>query len=128
VTPPPEPAAGEYRCAQCGGICALVRDETWSDELAMAEKERDFPGVPMEECAVICDECYQDVRPDTHPKEYGEFKEEWAALEKARAAFEAAHPGLLDEIMKRYLYSLYSFNPGGPALDDVPIWPEARGE
>ncbi len=57
-------------------LCGKVFDSAWSAEEAKAEKERDFPGVPLEDCAVICDECYQKVRPDAHPTEYQAYKRE----------------------------------------------------
>ena len=60
----------QYRCAWCGGIFDILR----SNEKALAEKERYFPGVPMEKCALICDDCYQKCRPDTHPEEYEAYK------------------------------------------------------
>jgi len=67
-----EPGPNQYRCEWCNGIF----DKGWSDEEAMAEKERDFEAVPMEACAVVCDDCYQKCRPDTHPKEYEAYKAE----------------------------------------------------
>jgi len=67
-----EPGPGQYRCGQCGGIFT----KEWSDEEAKSEKERDFPGVPLECCVKICDNCYQKIRPDAHPDEYQAYKAE----------------------------------------------------
>lgn len=58
-------AANEYRCAMCGA----VYEKGWSDEDAEAEKNEHFAGVPLDECALVCDPCYQHVRPDTHPEQ-----------------------------------------------------------
>jgi hypothetical protein len=71
-----EAGQNQYRCAWCGNVYDLERNEDWSEEKARAEKERDFPGVPMEQCVVVCDDCYQKCRPDTHPKEYEAYKAE----------------------------------------------------
>jgi hypothetical protein len=65
---------GQYQCAWCNGIFDLVEDENWSSAKAKEEHDRDFPGSPMETSAVICDDCYQKCRPDTHPKEYEAYK------------------------------------------------------
>ena len=68
---PTEPTGpNQYRCASCNGIF----EKGWSDEEAMEEKNRDFGNAPMEDCVVVCDDCYQKFRPDTHPKEYEAYK------------------------------------------------------
>ena len=54
----------------------MVRNEEWNDESALAEKERDFPGVPIEQCYIVCHDCYQKCKPDTHPEEYAAYKAE----------------------------------------------------
>jgi hypothetical protein len=71
-----EPGPNQYRCAWCEKIYDLQRDGDWNEEKAANERERDFPGVPMEQCAVVCDDCYQKMRPDMHPKEYEAYKAE----------------------------------------------------
>ncbi len=43
-----------YDCALCGGTFNKGR----SDEEAMAEKAALFPGVPAEECDLVCDDCF----------------------------------------------------------------------
>lgn len=62
----------EYQCAMCRGVFEYA----WTEEEAVAEKERDFRAVPLEDCAVICDDCYQRVRPDTHPAQYAAWRED----------------------------------------------------
>lgn len=58
----------EYRCAMCGHIYT----KAITDEEAMAETQAHWPGVTQEDCAVLCDDCYQKVCPDSHPQEYQE--------------------------------------------------------
>jgi hypothetical protein len=58
--------ANEYQCALCQGIFT----KTWSDEDAIAETQSYWPGMTQEECATVCDDCYQKIHPETHPQEY----------------------------------------------------------
>jgi len=44
-----------YTCAHCRGTF----EKGWSDEEAMKEKDRDYAQFPIEECALVCDDCYQ---------------------------------------------------------------------
>lgn len=46
-----------YTCAMCGGTFETQDD--WTEEDRMKEKEENFPDVPLEECDVVCDDCYQ---------------------------------------------------------------------
>jgi hypothetical protein len=46
-------------CAYCGEEFEPTDDETWDDVKAHAELEQNFPGVPIEECAVVCDDCFK---------------------------------------------------------------------
>lgn len=55
----------EFRCAQCGGI-----DEKGPEGVAMAEKEKYWGDVPLEECVVVCDDCWNAMHPDTHSEKY----------------------------------------------------------
>lgn len=48
----------DYACSQCGETFTSDR----SDEAARAEQRADFPGVPDEACAVVCDDCYQELQ------------------------------------------------------------------
>jgi hypothetical protein len=36
-----------------------VFDLGWSDEEARAELKETFGNVPIEDCAIVCDDCYQ---------------------------------------------------------------------
>jgi hypothetical protein len=49
----------EYLCAICGKTFIGTR----SDDVALAEMERDFGPVPEEEREVVCEDCYAIIRP-----------------------------------------------------------------
>src|SRR6266567_841058 len=54
-----------YTCAQC--------DQTfikgWSDGEAIAELKSSYPGFDIDDCKMICDDCYKQ-----RPKSYKEFR------------------------------------------------------
>ena len=58
----------EYRCAMCKEVYA----KGWSDEEAMAEAQRDFPHIPIEETKLICEDCYELITTDMrdNPSKY----------------------------------------------------------
>jgi hypothetical protein len=39
--------------------CGLVFETDWSEEEALAEKERLFGDFPLEDCAHVCDDCFK---------------------------------------------------------------------
>ena len=45
----------EYKCAKCGGIF----QNDWSEKGALLEQSENFPGVGVEDCEVVCDDCYK---------------------------------------------------------------------
>lgn len=47
----------QYTC----NLCAGVFDEAWSDEEAVDELKATFPGFAVEQCSVVCDDCYQKI-------------------------------------------------------------------
>jgi len=47
-----------FTCARCKKVLPSV----WSDEEAIAEKDKLFPDVPTENCVVVCDECFTALR------------------------------------------------------------------
>lgn len=49
-----------YTCAICKGEF----EKGWSDEEAVAEKDSYWGDVPLDECGVICDDCWNKIRPD----------------------------------------------------------------
>jgi len=60
----PELQPDEYRCAMCNNVYKLIRDEDWNQEKADEEYKRLFPGESMQNRDIICDDCFQLVRPD----------------------------------------------------------------
>ena len=55
MTPIHKPGENQYRCAACGGVF----DKGWSDEDAKAEHTKTFPETPLDDCAIVCDDCYK---------------------------------------------------------------------
>lgn len=52
----------EYTCAMCQGIFG----KTASEEEAKAELKEFFGDVPVEDCDIVCDDCWEKIRPDRH--------------------------------------------------------------
>jgi hypothetical protein len=46
-----------YICAECGGMFVKSRP----DQEALDEKDCLFPSTPMDECALVCEECFQKI-------------------------------------------------------------------
>ena len=56
----------EFRCAVCGGIF----EKAWTDEEKVAEFQSYFGhSMRPEECATVCDDCYNKMHPANHPHE-----------------------------------------------------------
>ena len=49
--------SNEYRCAVCKG----VYEKGWSDEEAIEELGGNFPGIDIDDCGVVCDDCYKEM-------------------------------------------------------------------
>jgi len=45
-----------FKCCVCGGTF----EKAWSDEEAIAEMKQEFDK-PVEECDVVCDDCYEKL-------------------------------------------------------------------
>jgi hypothetical protein len=45
----------QYQCSACGGVF----DKGWSDSEAIAELQETFPGKAVDECALVCDDCFK---------------------------------------------------------------------
>lgn len=45
----------EYKCACCGET--FLTDD-FTDEEKLAELNKNYPGFTTEECALVCDDCY----------------------------------------------------------------------
>lgn len=53
----------EYKCSLCNGIFNLVRDGTWSEAEAKEEYEQLFPTSKWEDRRVVCDDCWNKIKP-----------------------------------------------------------------
>ena len=51
-----------FKCAACGGTF----EQEWSEEEALAELERVFPGWSPDDCSVICDDCHSAMKDNNH--------------------------------------------------------------
>ena len=49
-----------YTCAMCKGVFQRAQ----SDEDALAEAQDTFPGATVEESEIVCEDCYQKIKPD----------------------------------------------------------------
>ncbi len=61
-------AANEYRCA----MCKNVYTKGWPEDEAQAESQQYWPNLQPNDREVVCDDCWQKIRPDEHPVEYQE--------------------------------------------------------
>lgn len=59
-------AANEYRCA----MCKNVYTKGWTEEEAQTESQGYWPHLQEDKREVVCDDCWQKIRPDEHPVEY----------------------------------------------------------
>lgn len=46
-----------FQCAVCGGIFT----PTWDDSEAVQEFEENFPGYSVDDCDIVCDDCYNQI-------------------------------------------------------------------
>ena len=45
-------------------VCAVCKEEfesDWSEEEALDELSKTFPGIPVEECESVCDDCFKNM-------------------------------------------------------------------
>lgn len=61
----------EYKCAVCGEIY----EKGWSDEEAKEELKQNFGDYKEDDCAVVCDDCYQKMN-IVYPFEEFKLKED----------------------------------------------------
>lgn len=47
----------DFRCAACGKIF----EKAWTDEEAAAELAESFTGFEPSDCAIVCEDCYQEM-------------------------------------------------------------------
>ena len=48
-----------YTCAKCGG----TYEKGWTDEESLAECFAIFGEVPIEDRVLVCDDCWEEIRP-----------------------------------------------------------------
>ncbi len=61
--------ANLFTCALCGEIF----EGTATDEEVQTEQDFYWPDTPREECAVVCDACWQKIRPEKNKEKYNEY-------------------------------------------------------
>lgn len=47
----------EYECSCCRGVFK----KGWTDEEQQKEKDELFPDVALENCSIVCDDCFEKV-------------------------------------------------------------------
>lgn len=52
----------EYTCAMCKGVF----ERTTPEDKALAELEEFFGDISVDDCDIVCDDCWQKIRPDKH--------------------------------------------------------------
>ena len=52
----------EYICAICKGVF----EKTTPEDEALAELKEYFGDVSVEDCDIVCDDCWEKIRPDKH--------------------------------------------------------------
>jgi DNA-directed RNA polymerase subunit RPC12/RpoP len=66
--------AEEYKCAMCGGVF----EKTVAEDDALAKLYEQFgEDVAVEDCDIVCDDCWQKARPDNPQNK--EIFEGWLA-------------------------------------------------
>ena len=56
MEPSKAPIAPTYRCSVCKKVYEFGNDEEALDELAT-----NFPGTSVDECGIVCDDCYKKM-------------------------------------------------------------------
>jgi hypothetical protein len=46
-----------YKCASCGGIF----EKGWADSEAVNEQKMIFPGIPLCDCELVCEDCFKKI-------------------------------------------------------------------
>jgi len=53
----------EYECDFCHEIFNLVRDVNWNEDKIEEEYKKNFSGVSKENRDIVCDDCWEIVKP-----------------------------------------------------------------
>ena len=85
----------EYVCAMCGGMF----QKGVPDSEAMAEANGYWPELKQEDAAIICDDCYQGIKPEEYPVEYAESLLEDSLTDEERAFIEDSAAKFIKELM-----------------------------
>lgn len=92
----------KYICDFCKKECEVDRAE-WTEEQQKAEMKQYFGNLSKEDCARICDDCFQQM----HPEKYPHLVEEAVMKEKKRKminivnqTIDQAGPGGIEPILK----------------------------
>jgi len=95
--------AKKYTCAICKGVFDKVTPE---DE-ALAELKEFFGDIPVDECEIVCDDCWEKIRPDKFGLELPviqfktsrEVAKQWRVLENAIAFSNKIKSMIIDSIV-----------------------------
>lgn len=85
----------EYVCAMCG----KTYEKGVPDSEAMAEANEYWPTLKQEEAAIVCDDCYQGIKPEEHPAEYAESLLEDSLTDEEGAFIEDTAKKIIKEIL-----------------------------
>lgn len=55
-------------------MCKQIFAKAITEDEAVQELQSYWPGATPEECAVVCDDCFQKIKPENHPREYRESR------------------------------------------------------
>lgn len=80
---------------QCA-MCKQTFDRGWSHEEAVAEKNKLFGDISLEECEQVCDDCFQLIKPIS----YNEFRV------KVRKDMADVYRKINNHAMRRLLYKV----------------------
>lgn len=72
-----------YTCAICKGVF----EKEISDEEAMQETQQYFPGTKQEACGVVCDDCWQLIRPDRQANFFEHYLTAWSTGFKSNTTY-----------------------------------------
>ncbi|MCK5604807.1 hypothetical protein KAR91_23155 [Candidatus Pacearchaeota archaeon] len=86
----------KYTCALCKGVF----EKTVPEDEALAELKEFFGDISVDECDIVCDDCWQKIRPDKHMEKLKEQARPALLLRMYEARLELALPGLSTQLKK----------------------------
>jgi hypothetical protein len=57
-------------------LCGLEFESGWSEAEALAELYENFGNVSPEDCEVVCDDCWEKMKPQNNPEVFAKYKAE----------------------------------------------------